>query len=68
MTPTQKWPLVVHSYPFPHKTTDGRSQGEGWSTVEKNKCSLDLLTRKTLTYGHPGLTGHYDERQTGKHH
>lgn len=67
MLPTQEWPWVVCSSSFPHKTTGRRSQGEGWSTAEKNKRSLDLLTRKTLTYGHPGLTGHYDERQAGKH-
>lgn len=30
---------------------------------EKNKCSLDLLTHKTLTSGHPDLSGHYDERK-----
>jgi len=64
-SPAQEQPWVVHSSPIKQEMEEGREKID--QQLRKQR-SLDLLTRKTLTYGCPGLTGHYDERQTAEQH
>lgn len=57
---------VLSLCPMKQQMEEARKKAD--QQFEKNKCSLDLLTHRMLTCGHPGLTGHYDERQAGKQH